>query len=129
MVVQLFVTRMAVLLSTPTHHMRRSVVSMLDESTLQLALLPLLCAGRGMPDVASRAFLASLVKASREWGTAAAAAGGGWGSSSSYASQAGSQRQPPALPVLGLVDWNPGGVSILLAYKYGCAALGLESAR
>jgi DNA topoisomerase VI subunit A len=91
-------------------------------------LLLLLYAGRGMPDVASRAFLASLVKASREWGTAAAA-GGGFGSSNSFVSQAGSQRQPPALPVLGLVDWNPGGVSILLAYKYGCAALGLESAR
>jgi DNA topoisomerase VI subunit A len=100
---------------------------MLDESHLLLAMCLLLCAGRGMPDVASRAFLASLVKASRQWGTAAAAAGGGLGGS--CASQAGSQRQPPALPVLGLVDWNPGGVSILLAYKYGCAALGLESAR
>lgn len=53
-----------------------------------------------MPDIASRAFLAALV----------AAAG-------------------PGLPVLGLVDWNPAGVYILLSYKYGTAAMGLEAAR
>jgi hypothetical protein len=71
-----------------------------------------------MPDVASRAFLAAVVEASRGWGTAA-------GGSASLSSQ----WQQQGLPVLGLVDWNPGGVGILLAYKYGCAAMGLESAR
>lgn len=53
-----------------------------------------------MPDLASRAFLAAVV----------AAAG-------------------PGLPVLGFVDWNPAGVHILLCYKYGTAAMGLEAAR
>jgi hypothetical protein len=75
-----------------------------------------------MPDVASRAFLAAVVEASTGWGTAAT---GGYASLSSQ----WQQQQQQSLPVLGLVDWNPGGVSILLAYKYGAAALGLESAR
>lgn len=73
-----------------------------------------------MPDVASRAFLAAVVEASRGWSAAAA------GGSASLSSQ---WQQQQGLPVLGLVDWNPGGVGILLAYKYGCAAMGLESAR
>lgn len=77
-----------------------------------------------MPDVASRAFLAAVVEASKGWG--AAGAGAAVGTSASLSSQW--QKQQP-LPVLGLVDWNLGGVGILLAYKYGCAALGLESAR
>lgn len=88
-----------------------------------------------MPDVASRAFLAAVVEASRGWGpeAATAAAAGGTGSASARLAssqwQQQQQQQQAALPVLGLVDWNPGGVGILLAYKYGCAALGLESAR
>lgn len=91
---------------------------------LPLLLLIVLFAGRGMPDVASRAFLAAVAEASKGWGTAATAASGGYASLSSQW-----QQQQQSLPVLGLVDWNPGGVSILLAYKYGAAALGLESAR
>lgn len=81
-----------------------------------------------MPDVASRAFLAAVVEASRSWGPATAAAAAGSAPASLSSSQ-WQQQQQPSLPVLGLVDWNPGGVGILLAYKYGCAALGLESAR
>lgn len=80
-----------------------------------------------MPDVASRAFLAAVVEASKGWGAAGAGAAAAVGSSASLSSQWQQQQQP--LPVLGLVDWNPGGVGILLAYKYGCAAMGLESAR
>lgn len=57
---------------------------------------------------ACRAFLAALVAASS---TAAD----------------GSSSRP--LPVLGLVDWNPGGVAILLSYKHGSAAMGLEAQR
>lgn len=34
-----------------------------------------------------------------------------------------------SIPVLGLVDWNPGGVAILLSYKFGSAAMGLEAAQ
>jgi DNA topoisomerase VI subunit A len=64
-----------------------------------------------------------VVEASKGWGAAATAATGG------YASLSSRRQQQQSLPVLGLVDWNPGGVSILLAYKYGAAALGLESAR
>lgn len=48
---------------------------------------------------------------------------------SGSASLSSQWQQQQGLPVLGLVDWNPGGVGILLAYKYGCAAMGLESAR
>jgi hypothetical protein len=33
------------------------------------------------------------------------------------------------LPVLGLVDWNPAGVAILLSYKFGNQAMGLEAGR
>jgi meiotic recombination protein SPO11 len=33
------------------------------------------------------------------------------------------------IPVLGLCDWNPFGISILLTYKLGSARMGLESYR
>lgn len=58
-----------------------------------------LLTGRGMPDVASRAMLVALAEA------------------------AGA-----TVPVLGLVDWNPGGVAILAAYKLGSVGMGLEAA-
>jgi hypothetical protein len=34
----------------------------------------------------------------------------------------------PQLPILGLVDWNPSGVSILATYKLGNRRMGLEAA-
>jgi meiotic recombination protein SPO11 len=34
----------------------------------------------------------------------------------------------PHLPVIGLVDWNPAGVSILVTYKLGNRRMGLEAA-
>jgi len=34
-----------------------------------------------------------------------------------------------ALPIVGLFDWNPGGVGVMLAYKQGSIALGLEGYR
>ncbi|KAF8066174.1 SPO11-2 [Scenedesmus sp. PABB004] len=81
-----------------------AVFARLVEDRLHEALPCVLLTGRGMPDLASRAFLAALV--------AACARGG-----------------DPAVPVLGLVDWNPGGAAILAAYKFGSAAMGLEGAR
>eukprot|EP00775_Hariotina_reticulata_P005622 gene5622-5861_t len=69
--------------------------------------------GRGMPDIASRAFLAALVRAS----------------SSQVSAGDGGGRRSALIPVLGLVDWNPAGVAILLSYKFGCAAMGLEAAQ
>ncbi len=35
----------------------------------------------------------------------------------------------PALPLLGLVDWNPAGVTILTTYKQGAVRMGLEAGR
>lgn len=32
-----------------------------------------------------------------------------------------------SLPIVGLFDWNPGGVGVMLAYKQGSIAMGLES--
>ncbi|KAL3682037.1 hypothetical protein R1sor_000059 [Riccia sorocarpa] len=34
----------------------------------------------------------------------------------------------PALPILGLVDWNPAGLAILCTYKFGSMRMGLETA-
>jgi hypothetical protein len=55
----------------------------------------------------------------------------GWGAAAVATAASGcaslsSQWQHEGLPVLGLVDWNPRGVGVLLAHKYGCAALGLS---
>jgi hypothetical protein len=123
-----------------------------------LAVCATLHAGRGMPDVASRALVAALVRASAGWGAddgaiassqplLAQAAALQLGSGASQWPQQHLQQQQQqhlqqqqqqlllrggrrqALPVLGLVDWNPGGLAILLTYKCGSAALGLESAR
>ncbi|KAF6253724.1 Spo11/DNA topoisomerase VI subunit A [Scenedesmus sp. NREL 46B-D3] len=84
-----------------------AVFQRLVEDRLFEAMPCILLTGRGMPDIASRAFLAALVAAS--------------------SSAADGSRRP--LPVLGLVDWNPGGVAILLSYKHGSAAMGLEGQR
>ena len=35
----------------------------------------------------------------------------------------------PALPLFGLVDWNPAGVSILCSYRFGGPRMGLEAGR
>ncbi|PSC71441.1 Meiotic recombination SPO11-2 [Micractinium conductrix] len=53
--------------------------------------------GKGVPDLATRAFLARLSAAF------------------------------PALPLVGLVDWNPSGASILSIYRWGSHRMGLES--
>lgn len=101
-----------------------------------------------MPDVASRAFLAAVVEASRSWGldggglaASQPALGGGaapwsqpralggWASQPLGAPLAAAGRRGRPLPVLGLVDWNPGGLGILATYRFGSAALGLEAAR
>ena len=58
----------------------------------------ILVTGKGVPDVATRCFLAAVHSAL------------------------------PALPLLGLVDWNPSGVGILCLYKYGSRRM-VESAR
>jgi meiotic recombination protein SPO11 len=55
-------------------------------------LRALLVTGKGVPDRATRAFLAALAAAR------------------------------PALPLLGLADWNPAGAGILALYRYGTAA-------
>eukprot|EP00879_Flechtneria_rotunda_P028392 GHRR01030499.1.p2 GENE.GHRR01030499.1~~GHRR01030499.1.p2 ORF type:complete len:167 (+),score=61.40 GHRR01030499.1:105-605(+) len=73
--------------------------------------------GRGMPDIATRAFVAAVTR------SAAAGPSGVAAGSNHLASNNN------GLPVLGFVDWNPPGVAILLAYKYGTAAMGLEAAR
>ncbi|KAL4426524.1 hypothetical protein ABPG77_008382 [Micractinium sp. CCAP 211/92] len=57
----------------------------------------IICTGKGMPDLATRAYLSSLSLAF------------------------------PHLPVVGLVDWNPAGVSILSIYRFGSHRMGLES--
>ncbi len=31
------------------------------------------------------------------------------------------------LPILGLIDWNVGGLGVMLTYKYGSVAMGLEA--
>ncbi len=31
------------------------------------------------------------------------------------------------LPILGLFDWNVGGLGVMLTYKYGSVAMGLEA--
>jgi meiotic recombination protein SPO11 len=54
----------------------------------------ILVTARGFPDVATRCFLRRLVDAAG-----------------------------PGVPVLGLVDWNPAGVAILAAYRFGGAAV------
>ncbi|KAF5184354.1 Meiotic recombination protein spo11-2 [Thalictrum thalictroides] len=36
-------------------------------------------------------------------------------------------RNYPNLPILGLVDWNPAGLSILCTFKYGSIGMGLEA--
>lgn len=98
-----------------------------------------LLTGRGMPDMASRALLAALVAGGNGGGgggaggfdgSAGSDAAGSFGWSQQHLQQQQSQRQrATTLPVLGLVDWNPSGVAILLAYKHGTAGLGLEAGR
>jgi meiotic recombination protein SPO11 len=55
----------------------------------QLTSNVIIVTAKGMPDLATRAFLHKL------------------------------HTQYPEIPVLGLVDWNPAGVNILYIYKYG----------
>ena len=73
-----------------------------------------LVTARGMPDLATRAFCSHLLRSSH----AAAASR----SSSASASAAAPPSPPPAMQVLGLCDWNPGGVAILTVYKNGSLA-------
>ncbi|GBF94838.1 hypothetical protein Rsub_08010 [Raphidocelis subcapitata] len=62
--------------------------------------LPLvMVTAKGNPDLATRAFLSRLCAAA------------------------------PSLPVLGLVDWNPAGASILATFKFGNPRMGLEGSR
>ncbi|KAL4859304.1 Meiotic recombination protein SPO11-2 [Chlorella vulgaris] len=56
-----------------------------------------LVTGKGVPDLATRAFLSCL--------------------SACF----------PGLPLLGLVDWNPSGANILCIYRFGSHRMGLES--
>ncbi|KAI8462718.1 MAG: Spo11/DNA topoisomerase VI subunit A [Monoraphidium minutum] len=71
----------------------------LTEDRLHERLPLALVTAKGQPDLATRAFLCRLSAAA------------------------------PGVPVLGLVDWNPSGVSILCTYKFGNARLGLEGTR
>ncbi|KAL6776272.1 SPO11B [Auxenochlorella protothecoides x Auxenochlorella symbiontica] len=59
----------------------------------------ILVTARGMPDLATRAFLSHVSKSF------------------------------PRLPLFGLVDWNPDGLAILSLYRFGSAAMALESPR
>lgn len=31
------------------------------------------------------------------------------------------------LPIVGLFDWNPGGMGVYITYRYGSVKMGLES--
>lgn len=71
-----------------------AVFSQLLAEEFHLRLLPcILVTGKGVPDVATRAFLAALHAAL------------------------------PQLPVLGLVDYNPSGVGILSLYRHGSSRM------
>jgi meiotic recombination protein SPO11 len=76
-----------------------AVFQRLAEDALHLRLPTILVTARGMPDLATRVALARLHAAL------------------------------PALPVFGLVDWNPSGALILRQYRYGSRRLALEAAR
>lgn len=51
---------------------------------------------KGFPDIATRAFVAIIA------------------------------RQYPTINIMGLVDYNPFGVAIILSYKYPCKSSGFE---
>jgi len=65
-----------------------------------------LVTARGMPDLSTRAFCSHLVSSSSC-------------SSSNSSSSCSSAAARPPMQVLGLCDWNPGGVAILTVYKNG----------
>ncbi|KAK9830301.1 hypothetical protein WJX72_010874 [[Myrmecia] bisecta] len=70
-----------------------TVLSALFDADFHVRTGCILITAKGMPDLATRAFLHRL------------------------------HRSLPTLPVLGLVDWNPDGVGIVSVYKHGSAAL------
>ena len=68
-----------------------------------------LATARGMPDLATRAFCSHLLSSSSSSGA----------SSPSAPASASASAPPLSMRVLGLCDWNPGGVAILTIYKNG----------
>ena len=66
-----------------------------------------LATARGMPDLATRAFCSHLLSSSSSSGA------------SSPSAPASASAPPLSMRVLGLCDWNPGGVAILTIYKNG----------
>ena len=74
-----------------------------------------LVTARGMPDLATRAFCSHLLLSASSPSSSSPSAAAAAASRSSSAFDSA----PPPMRVLGLCDWNPGGVAILTVYKNG----------
>ena len=74
-----------------------------------------LVTARGMPDLSTRAFCSHLLACC----CCCCSPSSSSASSSSSSSTSSASARKPQMQVLGLCDWNPGGVALLTVYKYG----------